>query len=74
MWWDGWHNSTGGINKLKEANEVFYTNSYRVPVCRAGHTQSGWQQKCLYGWMRSAHGESLGSYYPIRRDVWLSNS
>lgn len=32
-----------GETNLKEANEVFYTHSYRVSVCRAGHTQSGWQ-------------------------------
>jgi len=28
---------------------VFYTHSYRVSVCRAGHTQSGWQLKGLCG-------------------------
>lgn len=61
------------INKLKEANEVFYTHSYSVSVCRAGHTQSGWQLKGLYWWMWSAHRESPGSFYTVRRYIWLSS-
>lgn len=51
VWWhSGWHGSTGGINKLEEANEVFNRLAYRVSVCGTGHTQSGWQKKKL-GWV-----------------------